>query len=167
MSLPVRVGQGFDLHGFADASSDRTLVLGGVEIADGPPLEGHSDGDVVLHALTDALLGAAALGDIGELVGVDDPATAGAASSGFVAAALARLRAQGWNVANVDLTVVAQRPRIAPYRDAIRGTVASLLGVDVAAVGCKATTTDGVGALGAGEGVACLAIVLITRDASN
>lgn len=166
MNATVRVGQGFDLHRFADPP-DGTLVLGGVEIPDGPPLAGHSDGDVVLHALTDALLGAAALGDIGELVGVDEPATAGAASSGFVAEALRKLRADGWHVVNADLTVVAQRPRLATYRDAIRRTVADLLEIDLGSVACKATTTDRVGALGAGEGIACLAVVLIAQDPSN
>jgi 2-C-methyl-D-erythritol 2,4-cyclodiphosphate synthase len=158
--VAVRVGQGIDVHAFA-VEATGALVLGGVEIPDGPPLEGHSDGDVVLHALTDALLGAAGLGDLGELVGVDEPAVRGASSSAFVRAAMARLAAAGWRVGNADLTVVALRPRLASLRPAIRASVAELLEVPEDAVNCKATTTDGLGALGRAEGIACLAVVLL------
>jgi 2-C-methyl-D-erythritol 2,4-cyclodiphosphate synthase len=156
----VRIGQGFDVHA-VDPQLDRPLVLGGVVIPGAPALAGHSDADVVLHALVDALLGAAAAGDLGELVGVDRPETAGADSARFVAAALGRLADGGWAVGNVDLTVVAQRPRLAGHRAAVRGRIAGLLGVGEAAVSVKATTTDRLGAVGRGEGIACLAVALL------
>lgn len=164
--MSARVGQGFDVHAFAPEAA-RPLVLGGVEIPDGPALEGHSDADVVLHALTDALLGAAALGDLGELAGVDDPAARGAASSGFVRAAVARAHAAGWGVANADLTVIGQRPRLAPHRDRMRARIASLLEVPATSVSVKATTTDRLGAIGRAEGVACLAVVLLDTASGN
>jgi 2-C-methyl-D-erythritol 2,4-cyclodiphosphate synthase len=164
-----RIGQGVDVHTFAGAGGGggRPLILGGVAIPDGPPLEGHSDGDVVLHAITDALLGAAALGDLGALFGTDDPAHAGAASSAFVAEAVRRLGEPSllphasWAVGNLDCTVVAQRPRLGPYRDVIAANVAALLGVDAGSVSVKATTSDGLGFTGRGEGIACLAVVLL------
>ena len=158
----VRVGQGLDVHRFSDDPA-RPLVLGGLHIADGPGLAGHSDADVVLHALVDALLGAAGLGDLGTRYGTDDPAYAGAASAVFLEDARARVRDAGWDVANVDLTVVAERPRLGPHRERIRDAVAGLLEVDATAVNVKATTTDGLGVLGRGEGAACLAVVLIER----
>ncbi|QBI19258.1 2-C-methyl-D-erythritol 2,4-cyclodiphosphate synthase [Egibacter rhizosphaerae] len=158
MTTPVRIGQGLDVHAFA--AEDRPLVLGGVTVP-GPGLAGHSDADVVLHAVCDAVLGAAALGDLGALVGVDEPGTAGASSAGFVAQAVARVRDAGWVVGNVDCTVVAQRPRLGPHRAAIRGGVAAALGLAEDAVGVSATTTDRLGAIGAGEGIACLAVALL------
>ena len=156
----MRIGQGVDIHRFTDAP-DRLLVLGGVRIPDAPGLEGHSDADVVLHAVTDALLGAAAAGDLGSRFGTTEPAYAGAASSVFVAEALRLVRQGGWTVANVDCTIVAQRPKIGPHREAIVQNLADLLGIPPQAVSVKATTTDGLGMLGRGEGVACLAVVLL------
>jgi 2-C-methyl-D-erythritol 2,4-cyclodiphosphate synthase len=162
--MPVRVGQGVDVHAFARGTPPaRRLVLGGVEIPGGPPLEGHSDADVVLHAITDALLGAAGLGDLGALFGTDDPAYADAASAVFVAEAVRRLAGAGWAVGNVDATVIAQAPRLGPHRAAMQVSVADHLGVDAALVSIKATTSDGLGFTGRGEGIACLAVVTIVR----
>lgn len=160
MSGHPRIGQGVDVHAF-DQGAGRPLRLGGVEIPEGPPLAGHSDADVVLHALVDALLGAAALGDLGSLVGVDEPGTAGADSAGFVTAALDLVGGEGYAVGNVDVTVIAQRPRLAGHREAMRGRIADLLGVDVGAVSLKATTTDRLGFIGRGEGIACTAVALL------
>lgn len=161
---PIRVGQGLDVHAF-DPDPGRPLVLGGVTIPGGPGLAGHSDADCLLHAVVDALLGAAGLGDMGTLFGTDDPAHAGARSDVFVAEALRRLAEDGWEVGNVDATIVAQRPRLAPHRAAMTGHVAELLGVEPDRVSVKATTADHLGALGRGEGVACLAVVLVSRAA--
>ncbi len=152
------------MHAFAAdfaAAEPRPLVLGGIEVAGGPALAGHSDADVVLHALVDALLGAAALGDLGSRFGTAEPRYAGAASSVFVAEAVGLLALQGWTIGNVDCTVVAARPRLATHRDAMRASVAGLLGVEVGAVSIKATTTDGLGWTGRGEGIACLAVALL------
>jgi 2-C-methyl-D-erythritol 2,4-cyclodiphosphate synthase len=158
----VRVGQGVDVHPFS-ADPQRSLVLGGVRIPDAPGLEGHSDADVVLHALADALLGAAGRGDIGVLFGSAEPEYAEADSQVFLAGALAEVTAAGWRVGNADLTVVGERPRVGPYRARIVASVAGLLGVDPGAINLKATTSDGLGFLGRGEGVACLAVVLLER----
>jgi 2-C-methyl-D-erythritol 2,4-cyclodiphosphate synthase len=156
----MRIGQGIDVHAF-DEGSDRTLRLGGVDIPGSPALAGHSDADVVLHAIADAVLGAVAAGDLGTLVGVDEPQTRGADSGAFVVAAVAEARARGWVPGNVDVTVVAQRPRLGPHRGAMRGRVAELLGLPDDAVSVKATTTDRLGFIGRGEGIACTAIVLL------
>lgn len=161
MSMRVRIGQGVDAHAFSQG--ERVLRLAGVEIPGGPGLDGHSDADVVLHAVADALLGAAGLGDLGSLFGSDDPRYAGADSGVFVGEALDRLAADGWAVGNVDCTVVAQRPRLAEHLPAMRARLADLLDVDLAAVSVKATSTDGLGFTGRGEGVACLAAVLLTQ----
>jgi 2-C-methyl-D-erythritol 2,4-cyclodiphosphate synthase len=138
-------------------------MLGGVMIPEGPGLDGHSDADVVLHAVVDALLGAVALGDLGTRFGTNDPIYAGAASSIFVAEALRLVGRAGWTVGNVDATILAQRPRLDPYRAAMTSCLACLLGVEVEAVSIKATTTDGLGMLGRGEGIACTAVVLLHR----
>ncbi|MEX0658632.1 MAG: 2-C-methyl-D-erythritol 2,4-cyclodiphosphate synthase [Egibacteraceae bacterium] len=156
----MRIGQGVDVHAFS-ADAGRPLRLGGTPIPGGPGLEGHSDADVVLHALVDALLGAAGLGDLGAVFGTADPAHAGVASSVFVAGALDRVTEAGWALVNADVTVVAQRPRLAAHRAAITDSVADLLGVPAGAVNVKATTTDGLGFTGRGEGIACLAVVLL------
>lgn len=156
----LRVGQGVDAHAFSD-DPERPLVLGGLVIPDGPGLVGHSDADVVLHALVDALLGAAGCGDLGTLFGSDDPAYAGADSQVFLAGALAQVAEAGWGVVNADATIVAQRPRLADYRLRIAGSVARLLGVRDGATNVKATTTDGLGFTGRGDGIACLAVVLL------
>lgn len=167
-----RIGQGVDVHPFVVhpvdvRGQDRGLVLGGVVIPGGPPLEGHSDADVVCHAVTDAVLGAAALGDIGSLVGVDRPETAGADSTAILRLACERAAQAGFVVGNVDLTVLAQRPRIAPYVPAMRQRLSEVLGVTVGDVSVKATTTDGLGFLGRGEGIACTAVVLLMGPAAG
>ena len=161
----MRVGQGLDVHAFSE-DPDRPLVLGGVILPEGPGLTGHSDADVVLHALTDALLGAAALGDLGTLFGTEDPRYAGAPSSVFATEALRRIATSGWRLVNADCTIVAQRPRIAPYRVRITDAVHQILGVDPGTVSVKSTSTDSLGAIGRGEGIACLAVVLLERAAS-
>jgi 2-C-methyl-D-erythritol 2,4-cyclodiphosphate synthase len=156
----MRIGQGIDVHRFARVGTP-PLMLGGIEIPDGPGLEGHSDADVVLHAVVDALLGAAALGDLGSRFGTDQEAYAGAASSVFVVEALRLVRQAGWTVGNVDCTIVAARPKIAPHRARIVERLSDLLSIPPQAVSVKATTTDGLGTLGRGEGIACIAVVLL------
>lgn len=158
----MRVGQGLDVHAFSD-DPDRPLVLGGVILPEGPGLAGHSDADVVFHALTDALLGAAALGDLGTIFGTDDPRYANAPSSVFVTEALRRITSAGWRLLSADCTVVAQRPRIGPYRTRITDAVHQILGVDPGTISVKSTSTDGLGAIGRGEGIACLSVVLLQR----
>jgi 2-C-methyl-D-erythritol 2,4-cyclodiphosphate synthase len=164
MTPAVRVGNGIDVHAFARESASRAaaeIVLAGVRIPSEAPLEGHSDADVVAHAVIDALLGAAGLGDIGSRFGVDDPALDGADSMLMLGAVVAELDAAGWRPANVDVTVVAARPRIAPHREAMRERLAAVLGIDTGAVAVKATTTDGLGSIGRGEGVAAWTVVLL------
>lgn len=160
MTAPFRVGQGFDAHRFADDPS-RALVLAGVTLPGGPGLDGHSDADVVLHAVVDALLGAAGLGDLGSVFGSARAEYAGAASAVFVAETLRLLASAGWAPGNVDCTVVAARPRLAPQRAAMTASLSGLLGLDAGGVSIKATTTDGLGWTGRGEGIACLAIALL------
>lgn len=160
--MSIRVGQGVDVHAF-DEDLDGTLILGGVLIPGTRGLAGHSDADVLLHAVVDALLGAAGLGDIGGLVGVDDPRYADAASAVFVHAAIERLARAGWRPSNLDCTIVAARPRLSPHVDAIRASTADLVGLPVDAVNLKATTTDGLGFTGRGEGIAGLVVALIER----
>ena len=153
------MGLGVDAHAF-DAS--RPLVLGGERIEGSPGLAGHSDADVVSHAVADALLGAAGLGDLGERFPADDRWRD--ASSLDILSETARLaRAAGWEINNVDATVVAQAPRLAPHRAAMARNVAGALGVDADCVSVKATTTDGLGFTGRGEGVCALAVVSIRR----
>jgi 2-C-methyl-D-erythritol 2,4-cyclodiphosphate synthase len=154
----MRVGSGFDVHAFGPGD---TLVLGGVRIPHSHGVVAHSDGDVLLHALVDALLGAAALGDIGEHFPDSDPRWRGADSRQFVTATLAMLARRSWRVVNVDLTLLAQAPRLAPWREQIRHSVASLLGVPLTDVNVKATTTEHLGFLGRNEGLAAMATVLI------
>lgn len=155
-----RVGQGVDAHAFAD-DPERPLVLGGVRVPGEPGLAGHSDADVLLHALADALLGAAGLGDMGTLFGSEEQEYAGADSQVFVAGALNEVARAGWTVGNVDATLVAARPRLRPYRTMIGERVSRMLGVAAERVNVKATTTDRLGFTGRGEGVACLVVVLL------
>jgi 2-C-methyl-D-erythritol 2,4-cyclodiphosphate synthase len=157
----VRVGSGIDVHPF-DEEADRPLVLAGVAIPDGPPLAGHSDADVATHAVTDALLGALALGDLGSWFGVDRPEVEGADSLALLAEVVDRVHDDMWRVGNVDLTVVAQRPRLAAHRDAMRANLADRLHLDVDAVSVKFTTTDHLGSIGRGEGIAAWATILVT-----
>lgn len=160
----VRVGQGLDVHPFGDVGAEaRPLVLGGVILPGERPLEGHSDADVLLHAIADAVLGAAALGDLGGRFGTSDPRRRGASSARFVEDAVEAAAEAGWAVGNIDCTVVGERPRVAPHREAIRASVARTCRVPLDRVSVKATTTDGLGALGRAEGVAALATVLLVR----
>jgi len=154
----LRVGQGFDVHPFSD-DPDRTLVLGGVAF-DGPGLVGHSDADAVAHAVTDALLGAAGLGDIGQRYPDTDPTHAGADSMALLADAAAAVNAEGWTVANVDCTVVLEAPKLAPERDAMQAGLTAVVGGPVTVKGKRA---EGLGALGRREGVACFAVALLVR----
>ena len=154
----MRVGQGFDIHPFSD-DPGRRLVLGGV-VFDGQGLTGHSDADVVAHAVTDALLGAAGLGDIGQRYPDTDPAHAGADSMGLLADSVAAVWADGWEVANVDCTVVLEAPRLASRRTEMQEALAGVVG---AAVTVKGKRAEGLGAIGREEGVACFAVALLTR----
>ena len=156
----MRVGSGLDVHAFGPGDS---LALGGVRVPHSHGVVSHSDGDVLLHALVDALLGAAGLGDIGEHFPDGDPRWRGADSRIFVTAAVEMLERRAWRVLNADLTLLAQQPRIAPWREQIRHSVAQLLGVTVAEVNLKATTTEHLGFLGRNEGIAAMATVLIDR----
>ena len=158
MPLASRVGIGYDLHRTA---ADRPLILGGVSIPAEFGLDGHSDADVVLHAICDALLGAAGLGDIGELFPDTDPQWAGADSRMFVAAILVKVRAEGFDVQNVDLIIHAQRPRLGPHKATICTAVAQMLSLPEDCVGVKATTNEGLDAIGRGEAIACWASVLL------
>jgi 2-C-methyl-D-erythritol 2,4-cyclodiphosphate synthase len=158
--LALRVGNGLDVHPFAD-DVGRPLVLAGTTIPGAPGLAGHSDADVVAHAVADALLGACALGDLGSRFGVDRPELAGADSLQLLAGVVADVADAGYLVGNVDVTVVAQRPRLAAHRDAMRTALARTLQVDAGEVSVKATTTDHLGAIGRGEGIAALASVTV------
>lgn len=159
--MSYRIGQGYDVHRLVPG---RPLVLGGETIPFELGLEGHSDADVLLHALGDALLGAAGLGDLGAHVPPSEERWRGASSVKLLEILHQRVRAAGFRVVNADLTLLAEAPRLAPYRDAIRARIARVLAVDVAAVGLKATTHEGLGAVGRGEGMAALAVVLLEGD---
>jgi len=154
----IRTGIGYDIHRF---ESGRRLVLGGVEIAPDHGLAGHSDADVVLHALADALLGAAALGDIGHLFPPSDPAIAGIDSRVILRAAATHIREAGYILANVDITIIAERPKIAPHIAAMRSVIARELQIPETSVGIKATTNEQLGAIGREEGIAALAVATI------
>ncbi|WP_290618086.1 2-C-methyl-D-erythritol 2,4-cyclodiphosphate synthase [Immundisolibacter sp.] len=156
----MRIGHGYDLHALAPA---RPLVLGGVQIPHSHGPIAHSDGDVLLHALADALLGAAALGDIGQHFPDTDPAYAGADSRLLLRRVVALVREAGYSVVNIDATVLAQRPKLAPHRDAMRANIAADLGLDIDAVSVKATTTEGLGPVGRGEAIAAHAVCLLAR----
>lgn len=156
----MRVGIGYDVHRLAPG---RRLVLGGVEIAHPLGLEGHSDADVVLHALMDALLGAAGLGDIGQHFPPGDPRYRDADSLGLLDAVAGRLRDAGWRVVNVDVAVLAERPKLLPHLPLMRERIAARLGVDPAGVGLKATTNERLGFVGREEGIAAYAVALLDR----
>jgi 2-C-methyl-D-erythritol 2,4-cyclodiphosphate synthase len=154
----MRVGIGYDVHRFAEG---RPLILGGVEIDHDRGLSGHSDADVLTHAVIDALLGAAALGDIGEHFPDTDPRYKGADSIELLAATVALLAQSGFAPANVDATVVIERPKLAPHKQAIRERLAATLGIGPELVSVKATTAEGMGFVGRREGVAALAVASI------
>jgi 2-C-methyl-D-erythritol 2,4-cyclodiphosphate synthase len=157
----MRVGIGYDSHRLA---AGRRLVLGGIEIPSEKGLLGHSDADVLLHAITDAMLGAAAKGDIGVLFPPSDPQWRDADSSIFVRHASELLESYGWEVVNVDALVLLERPKLLPYRGRIRASVASMLGIDPDAVGLKAKTGEGVGPVGTGQLAEAHAVVLVSRS---
>jgi 2-C-methyl-D-erythritol 2,4-cyclodiphosphate synthase len=154
----MRIGQGIDAHAFADG---RPLKLGGVTVTHARGLSGHSDGDVLLHALIDALLGAAALGDIGAMFPSSDGRWKDASSLDLLALANARLREAGYAIENVDTVVVVEEPRLAPYVPAMRQAIAGVLTLDLDRVSVKATTTDRLGFTGRGDGIAAFATVLL------
>lgn len=161
----IRIGQGIDIHAFA---ADRPLILGGVKISDRGGLAGHSDADAVLHALTDALLGAAGAGDIGKYFPSDDPKWKGADSSRFVAEAKRIIEEDlSGDVGNVDITIIAEKPKLAPFRDAMEAKIAKMLDIPSGHVNVKATTADHLGFIGRGEGICAMAIVLVTIESTG
>ena len=155
-----RIGTGFDAHALEDGVP---LVLGGVAIEHPRGLAGHSDGDVLAHALTDALLGAAGLEDIGALFPSNDPRLAGADSLELLTEAWSRIQALGWKLANADVVLIGEEPRLAPHRNEMRGRLAEALGVEPELVAVRATTTDGLGFAGRREGLAAQAVALLVR----
>jgi 2-C-methyl-D-erythritol 2,4-cyclodiphosphate synthase len=154
----VRVGTGYDLHPLRPG---RALILGGVPIDHLLGLDGHSDADVLTHAVIDALLGAAALGDIGKHFPANDPQYEGASSQDLLVTAVRLVRDAGYSIVNVDSTVIAEEPRLQPHVEAMRSQLAKSLGVDSGAVSVKATSPEGIGSLGLQEGIAAQAVVLI------
>ncbi len=160
--MQVRVGQGFDIHRFADQPADgRVLVLGGVAFPGERVLVGHSDADVVAHAIADALLGAAGLGDIGQHYPDTDPAWKGADSMRILRDVVGKVRALGWSVGNADCSVVCEEPKIAPVRDEMVRLLTEAVGAPVSVKGRRA---EGLGAIGHGEGIACFASAIITKE---
>lgn len=160
----LRIGHGYDVHRLA---AGRPLILGGAAIPYERGLDGHSDADVLTHAVMDALLGAAALGDIGQHFPDSDPAYEGADSLALLRAVGAELREHGFRVVNLDATVLAQAPKLAPYRESMRQNIADALGVRTEQVSVKATTEEGLGFTGRGEGIAAHAVALIERPADR
>jgi 2-C-methyl-D-erythritol 2,4-cyclodiphosphate synthase len=158
--MSYRVGIGLDAHAF---SEDAPLVLGGVEFPGERGLAGHSDGDVVAHALIDAILGAAGLGDIGELFPSGDPEWLDASSARLLSRAYEVVRGAGWELVNADCVLIGEEPRIAPVRDAMRARLAGAMGADLDRIAVRATTTDKLGFTGRGEGLAAQAVALLRR----
>ena len=154
----TRSGIGYDSHRFAPGGP---LVLGGIEIESDVHLHGHSDGDAIAHAITDAILGAAALGDIGAMFSDTDPANAGRDSMEMLRAAVERLHGAGWSVQQLDVVVIAETPKIAPHRDAMRKVIAEVADVRVDDVSIKGKTNEGLGFVGRGEGIACIATATV------
>lgn len=155
----MRIGQGFDVHRF---QAGKPLRLCGMTIPGEPGLDGHSDADVGLHAVTDAILGALALGDIGDYFPDSDPRWRDADSTAFISRAIEIAAAEGFALVNCDLTFIGDRPRIAPHRESLRASLAESLGVPQSVVSIKATTTEGLGFVGRAEGLAAIAVVLLT-----
>jgi 2-C-methyl-D-erythritol 2,4-cyclodiphosphate synthase len=160
MADELRVGIGFDAHAFADGGR---LVLAGVEVPHDRGLAGHSDADLVAHAVTDALLGAAGGADIGSLFPSDDARLAGASSIGLLRQAWNALAAQGWRIVNVDAVVIMQEPRLSPHREAMRDSLAAALDSERERITVRASTTDRLGFTGRGEGAACQAVALLRQ----
>ncbi len=158
--LSIRTGIGYDSHRFEPGGP---MVLGGVRVPSDVHLHGHSDGDAIAHAVTDAILGAAALGDIGAMFSDRDAENAGRDSIEMLGLAVARLHAAGWRVGQLDVVVIAETPKIAPHRDAMRARLAGAAGIAPADVSIKGKTNEGMGFVGRGEGIACLASATIVR----
>ena len=161
MSVGFRIGEGWDVHALVPG---RRLILGGVEIAHSAGLLGHSDADVLLHAITDAVLGAAGLGDIGRHFPDTDAQFKGADSSVLLAEAMRRVRAQGWELVNIDSTIVAQAPKLSPHMPAMVASVARALGVSAGQVNVKAKTAEKLGPVGQGQSIEARAVVLLSRS---
>lgn len=161
--MNIRVGEGWDVHALVEG---RKLILGGIEIPYEKGLLGHSDADALLHAITDALFGAAGLGDIGRHFPDTDPKFKGADSGALLAEAAARVRAAGWQIGNVDSTIVAQAPRMAPHIAAMRERIAGLLDLPADAVNVKAKTAEKMGPVGEGRSIEARAVVLLARDSA-
>lgn len=160
----MRIGHGFDVHAFA---AERKLIIGGVEIPHQSGLAGHSDADVLLHAICDALLGAAGLGDIGRHFPDNDPRFKGIDSRELLRDVAKRIRALGWRALNVDATIIAQAPKMAPHIAAMVANIAADLGIEPGCVNVKATTTEKLGFTGRGEGIAAEAVCLLTKDSTR
>ena len=160
-AFDIRVGEGWDVHQLV---AGRKLILGGVEVPHTAGLLGHSDADVLLHAITDALLGAAGLGDIGTHFPAGDPTYRGIDSRTLLRMAMDKVSAAGWLIANIDSTIVADEPRIAPHIQAIRASIAGVLGLREDQVSVKAKRTEGLGFTGTGEGMAAYAVTLLVRE---
>ncbi|MBS1713983.1 MAG: 2-C-methyl-D-erythritol 4-phosphate cytidylyltransferase [Armatimonadetes bacterium] len=161
-AMETRTGLGYDVHAFS-TDPERPMWLGGVEFDSKPGLDGHSDADALLHAVTDALLGAVGLGDIGHLFPNTDPRWKDVRSSHFLAEAAAAVRAQGWDIVHVDATVLAERPKVAPRHAEVVAAIAEAAGVPIGRVSVKATTNEGLGAIGRGEGVAAFAVATVRK----
>ena len=158
--MTMRVGIGEDIHRIDEA---RTLVLGGIIIEEGPGLAGHSDADILLHAITDAVLGAAALGDIGHYFPPSDPRFAHADSADFLRKAIALAREDGWQIANIDSTIRAEKPKLAPYIAHMRERIAEICALEISAVSVKAKTSEQLDAVGRGEAMFATAVVLLEK----
>ncbi|ACB59559.1 2C-methyl-D-erythritol 2,4-cyclodiphosphate synthase [Exiguobacterium sibiricum 255-15] len=158
--MMIRIGQGFDVHAFAE---DRKLILGGIEIPHTKGLLGHSDADVLLHTIADAALGAIAAGDIGKHFPDTDPEFKDADSAKLLQHVYALVKAQGYELGNLDATVIAQAPKLRPYIDTMRARIAELLEADIEQINVKATTTEWLGFTGREEGIACQAVILLKR----
>ncbi|AOT01810.1 2-C-methyl-D-erythritol 2,4-cyclodiphosphate synthase [Exiguobacterium sp. Leaf187] len=156
----IRIGQGFDVHAFAE---DRKLILGGIEIPHTKGLLGHSDADVLLHTIADAALGAIAAGDIGKHFPDTDPEFKDADSAKLLQHVYALVKQQGYELGNLDATVIAQAPKLRPYIDTMRARIAELLEADIEQINVKATTTEWLGFTGREEGIACQAVILLKR----
>ena len=161
----IRTGFGYDVHAFAEPEANRPLFLGGIEIPHDRGLEGHSDADVILHAICDALLGAVSLGDIGIQFPNTDPAYKNISSLKLLANVGERLREMGWRIINIDATVVAEAPKLMPHRDQMQATMAQCLGLEPERLSVKATTSEGMGFVGRREGMACWAVATVQKNA--
>ena len=161
--MQLRIGHGYDAHRFAEPSDNRPLMLGGIEVPHDRGLLAHSDGDALIHALCDALLGAVALGDIGRHFPDNDQAYKNADSTVLLQRVLGLVKNLGWSVVNADMTILAQSPRMAPHINAMRSRLAALLEVELDAVNVKASTTEGMGFVGRKEGLETHAVVLLSR----